>query len=298
MIPPGTSKNQHGIALLGLLFVATMLAAGLLISAWNAQNAVTGRDAKTFAALQQAKEAIIGYAAAHKTLPGYLSCPEQLSASSPTEGQANTNCSGGSNVIGRFPWRSLKLDRLTDGSGEPLWYAVSSGFGSSSVITNNSTGNISVDGAANAAVAVIIAPGPALPGQSRTLPSPATPPQPADYLDLSNASPGASSYVSTGAGGVFNDQIITISKAELLNAVNRRILAEISGSLTANGVLQYYNDNGGVFPPSSTPLSALPFDTDTRKFLTPWFSLATYTYTAPAPPQLSLGGTTLVITKP
>jgi hypothetical protein len=80
------------------------------------------------------------------------------------EGQADTNCNGASNVLGRLPWRSLKLERLTDGSGEPLWYAVSSGFGSSSTITNNSTGNIVIDGSANPVVAVIIAPGPALPG--------------------------------------------------------------------------------------------------------------------------------------
>lgn len=291
------SQAQRGIVLLGLVFLIAITAAGIIISAWNTQQTTEQREAKTRVALQQAKEALIGYAAAHKTHPGNLSCPEQLSISSPIEGQANTNCTGSTNILGRLPWRSLKLDRLTDGFGEPLWYAVSSGFGSSSNITNNSIGNIAIDGAANAAVAVIIAPGPALSGQTRQQPSPTTPPQPSDYLDLSNASPVINAFVSTGTAATFNDRIIVITKADLFKAVNKRILAEISGSLTANGVLQYYHDNSNTFPPPATPLNTLPFDTDTKTMLNPWFPLTTYTYsyTSSAPPQLSLGGTVLVI---
>lgn len=288
-------QTQGGIALLGLLFVFVFIATGALISAWNTRQAAEEREAKTRTALQQAKEALIGYAAAHKTIPGNLSCPEQLSVSSPTEGQAGTNCTGASNVLGRFPWKSLKLDRLTDGSGEPLWYAVSSGFGTSSSITNNTNGNIAVDGSANSAVAVIIAPGAALRSQVRNEPSPTKPPQPGDYLDLSNSGPGANSFVSSGSAPTFNDRIIAITKADLFNAVNKRILAEVRGSLAVNGVLQYYNDHGNTFPPSGIPLSTLPFDTGTRTLLTPWFSLATYTYPVPALPQLSLGGITVVV---
>ena len=291
MTPPTCRQPQRGITLLGLLFVFTIMVTGALISAMNTRQTAEGREAKTRAALQQAKEAVIGYAAAHKTNPGNLSCPEKLSV----EGQADTNCNGASNVLGRLPWRSLKLERLTDGSGEPLWYAVSSGFGSSSTITNNSTGNIVIDGSANPVVAVIIAPGPALPGQTRSLPSPANPPRAADYLDLSNSSPGINAFVSSGSSANFNDRIIAITKADLFSAVNKRILAEIRGSLTANGVLQHYHDHGNTFPAGSTQLNTLPFDTGTKTLLTPWFSLTSYSYSGTSAPQLSLGGTTLVI---
>jgi len=253
------ASRQRGVALLLILFLVLGVGISVFLSAWNSYREHLVQREKTQQALQQAKDAIIGYAAAHKTKPGYLSCPEQLSLTAPTEGQAGGNCTGASNTLGRFPWSSLKLDKTIDGSGEPLWYAVSSGFGSSSTITSNSTGNISIDGIANAAVAVIIAPGPPLPGQTRTQVTPSTPPLAANYLDSSNS--GGLSFVSSTSATPFNDQIITITKAELFKAVNLRVLAEIRGlddqgsTPPIYGLRGYYNLAGNQFPWAATNTS-------------------------------------------
>lgn len=278
-----------------LLILILGFGATTFLSAWNNSSAKAMQEQRTRLALQKAKEAVIGYAAVHKTKPGTLICPEQLSPSAPIEGQAGSNCTGANNVLGRLPWRTLKIDNLVDEWGEPLWYVVSSGFGSQSTITNTTTGNITVDGTLNAAVALIIAPGPPLPNQTRTQPSPTNPPQAVNYLDQSNAGLLYNSFVTRGPQTTYNDRIIIITKAELFKVVDKRILGEMRGTLTANGVLQYYNDNANTFPPNGTPLSTLPFDTDTKNYLNPWFSLISYTYTAPTPPKLSLGGEILLV---
>jgi type II secretory pathway pseudopilin PulG len=292
---PNPRRLQRGVTLLLLLFLTLGIGATIFLSGWNGSYWREEREKKTQLALQQAKDALIGYAAAYLTLPGRLPCPERLSAGSTIEGQAQGTCITQATRIGRLPWKSLGLDRLTDGTGEPLWYAVSPNF-SAKVININTVGQLQLDGANNAAVAIIFAPGPPLAGQTRSIVTPATPPQEADYLDLGNA--GGSAFVSNGPSTTFNDRIITITQAELFKVVNKRILGQIRGALSANGLLQYYNDNGHTFPPTGTNLGTLPFDSQTMKWLSDnsWFALATYIYAPPAAPQLSIGSEKIEVT--
>lgn len=308
-------NSQRGAALLLFLFLALGVGATLFLSAWNINRAHQERERKTLLALQQAKEALIGDAAVYKsssTLPGHLRCPEVLSAGSPVEGQAQSSCASTASRLGRFPWRTLKTDNLVDGDGEPLWYALSTGF-SSKPINNNSIGQIQVDGIPNAAVAIIIAPGAPLSSQNRSQPSASNPPQPTDYLDLGNAA--GSAFISNGPPASFNDRVITISHAELFRAVNARVLAEIRGlddtGLPVNGLRRYYNDNGQfpwaalpgggpAIPNTATgglPINDLTFDSNTLGWLNDnnWPSRVTYTRLSANTAQISIGSSVMKV---
>ena len=145
-------------------------------------------------ALAQAREALLAYAADRAigawVGPGYLPCPDL-----DDDGWAESTCgsqsgdSGQEERIGRLPWKTLGLPDLRDGYGERLWYAVSSkhkGLLNCAVSRacldmspDAAIGTISVREASGAlvhdgtstdlyalerggAIAVIIAPGPAL----------------------------------------------------------------------------------------------------------------------------------------
>jgi hypothetical protein len=148
--------HQRGLALLILLAIVSMgfvyaLVAGLNRSAGDLARA---RDLKTYAALAQAKEALIAYAVTYKemhnapggrppyTVPGYLPCPDLGPLSTVPEGVTALNCDTFLvSAMGRLPWKTLGLDALRDGSGECLWYAVSGTYKYSpnGVLSNNAT---------------------------------------------------------------------------------------------------------------------------------------------------------------
>ena len=194
--------RQRGIALLILLAIVGMGVIFALVAGLNksANDLARARDQKTYAALAQAKAALIAYAVTYKdthdnpggnsyTVPGYLPCPDL--GSSAYEGQAATTCGAALvSALGRLPWRTLGLDALKDGSGECLWYAVSGTYKSSSVntvsgsTTSSNMMNWDINGQFDVmdtngtsflagatsdtnAVAVIFAPGSALTGQTR-----------------------------------------------------------------------------------------------------------------------------------
>lgn len=301
-------RCQRGAALLLLTFLLLIFGATLFVSAWNGRQALDERRKTNENSLRQAKEALLGYAAQHASLPGRLVCPEQLSVGSPIEGQAQGNCTTTASRLGRFPWATLKTGKLTDAQGEALWYAVSPGF-DAVPLNSNSIGQLQVDGVANAAVALLIAPGAPLPGQNRSTPSGASPPLPANYLDLTNA--GGTAFVTHGATGTYNDQILVITKTEWVKAVGMRVLAEIRGpddqvsALPNKGLRRYRNDSGhfpfadgnsdGLADPGQLtgPLAynELYFDTTQLTWLTPngWLPLISYTRQSANSALISLG---------
>lgn len=223
--------------LLVFLFVLFGIGTTIALSALNSVHGRLERERKTQIALAQARDALIAFAASHQTLPGHLPCPEDTSLIGlPYEGRAQSSCSNSATVIGRLPWRTLGLDRLLDGDGEYLWYIRSPGF-SSPPINSDTLGKIQLDGASDSAVALVISPGAPLAGQSRPLPTAASPPDPAQYLDLTNVSGPA--YVSTGTLGSFNDRVLPLTKAELFRTVETRVAREVRVALE-----QYYLING------------------------------------------------------
>lgn len=311
--------SQRGASLLLLLFLVTGIGASIFLSAWNNSRAQQERQRQTSIALQTAKEALIGDAATYRQpsngmpKPARLRCPELLSAGSPTEGQAKTSCTTQASLLGRFPWNTLKTERLVDGDGEPLWYAVSPGF-SSSPINSSTQGQLQVDGTPNAAVAIIIAPGAPLPGQSRSLPSAANPPQPGNYLDLTNAMGAA--FITNAPASTFNDRVIVITQSELFAAANKVVLAEVRGlddqapGLPINGLRRYYQDNGQF--PWAAPIgggSAIPnqiagglpfndlFFTGSLPWLTAnnWLAQIGYTRISANSAQINIGSTVMKV---
>ncbi|MCG2576594.1 hypothetical protein LZ012_06240 [Dechloromonas sp. XY25] len=297
-----TLRSQVGSALLMLLFLIVGIGTTLLLSSLSPGQQQREQNSRTQAALRQAKEALIAWSVTHKSIPGRLPCPEDITTiGTPTEGKALSNCTSPSILIGRIAWRDLGLSEPRDGTGEQLWYVLSPGFRSTPPVGSAgvANGQLQLDGTYNGIAALIIAPGTPLPGQTRTPPSIASPPASVNYLDLGNATGPA--FVNNGPAATFNDQVITITTQELLQALSSRVLAEIRGAFDVqNGLRRYYNDNGS-FPPAGTPLDNLNFDNTTRSWLAPtanpglWFSLVGYTTPSPTTAQLTLGTLTLKV---
>ena len=147
-------------------------------------------------------------------------------------------------AVGRLPWRTLGVDQLRDGYDEPLWYAAANSTGAGltpwawinngdALVINPGTANqLTYDGAPNAVIAVIVAPGAiqntmltpgALPAGCARVNQSAryTPPYTVgNFLECGNA---ASSYATIGASPWSNDRTISITAAEVMTAITGAI---------------------------------------------------------------------------
>lgn len=131
-------KRTRGSALIALLAILGVGLAVLLVGTLTRAYQRLQHDSQTTAAIAQAKDALIGYAATYRdrntntelTVFGYLPCPDM--GRSTEEGLEDPsgciNTDKDISVIGRLPWRTLGLPPLRDGNGDCLWYAVSGNF--------------------------------------------------------------------------------------------------------------------------------------------------------------------------
>jgi hypothetical protein len=263
-------KKQRGVTLMAMLAVLILGAAWWTVTAVSKPvNRTAENRAHNAKVLQQAKAALIGYVT-HQTAkstendPGSLPCPEAAgNIGTANEGITAPSCT--LPAVGRLPWRTLGLDKLRDASGEPLWYVVAPGWAKPNPATNTiinshctdpatglacATGQLTVDATANAAVALIIAPGGPVQvqasanctarNQTRSLPSPAIDLR--DYLECQNAtSPADASFATTGPDGSFNDQVLAVTANEVLpiieSAVGARFVREFGPSMRYCGSL-------------------------------------------------------------
>lgn len=194
--------------------------------------------------------------------PGRLPCPEDTAKiGTASEGDALAYCV--LPAVGRLPWKSLGYTQApVDADGEPLWYAVSPGFNRSSLsvtlqINSDTPAGLTVDGSTARAVALIFAPGRALSGQSRSTPTPSSPPAVADYLELENASPSTpdikfATYGPTSSTvPIFNDQVAIVTHRDLFSvvepAVAKRIGTDVVPAL--NGVYDSADWNASATSP-------------------------------------------------
>jgi hypothetical protein len=246
-------RAQRGVTLLAMLAILVGGAAWFMVSAVSTPIDRTATERVHNARiLQEAKTALVGYVAQQAAMngendPGALPCPEAAgNIGTANEGIASGNCT--LPAIGRLPWRTLGLDKWRDAAGEPLWYVVSPGWAkpnaaTNTVINSDVNGQLTLD-ATGDVVALIIAPGRPLNVmasancvarlQARTTPSAAIDFR--DYLECQNAnSPIDTVFASSGPAGSFNDQVLSVTGAELLpaieSAVGTRFVREWSASM-------------------------------------------------------------------
>jgi hypothetical protein len=233
------AKKQKGIALLIVTVAISLFVLALAFKHLNARNIELIKKEKTAKALFEAKTTLLGWSVLQNK-PGLMPCPEDTSMiGTLNEGSALPTCNF---AVGRLPWRTLGLEELLDGNGDRLWYAVSNDFGDNSIPINNSTvGQIVVNGNPNV-VAVIFSSGVALTGQARPNPTNLAPPVLSNYLDTSN-NDGDANFINNGLAGTFNDNLLTITHAELFDLVANRILREVRGD-NAQGLVGFVNANG------------------------------------------------------
>lgn len=145
-------RKQQGFLLIALLALLAMGGLYFFISNLTPEAIAARRQAKTEAALVEARDALIGYAIQYRDeepgrMYGYLPLPDLGSS---RNNNTNPNCKDASNnplegcdantptdivcdankiyptMVGRLPWRTLGTGPLRDGHGECLWLIVSS----------------------------------------------------------------------------------------------------------------------------------------------------------------------------
>ncbi len=235
--------SQKGATLIIFAVVISLLVLGFIFNNLNGKQLEAIKKDKTAKALFDAKSALLGWSVMRETSdppstakPGQFPCPEDTSLiGTPNEGSSLSSCNSALPVVGRLPWRSLGLGDIRDGNGDKLWYVLSPGF-RNTPINSSTLGQLTVNGNANAAVAIIFSSGFALSGQNRSTLAVS------NYLDLTN-NDGDTSYVTMGAMGAFNDVSILVTHAELFQLIERRILREVRGDST-QGLVRYYSIQG------------------------------------------------------
>jgi hypothetical protein len=251
------ARRQSGAALLIFALILVLGTSWMLVSALNKASSEKTATSRTQNGelLRQAKDALIGYVVTHAAAtntsdldykhPGRFPCPEATGdAGTANEGFAASSCT--LPAIGRLPWRTLGMSKPLDNSGEPLWYVLSTGWNGTAgtfKINSDTPGNLTLDGTANWAIALIIAPGPAItlsPNSSQISAGCVALSQTRsgaldyrNYLECENASsPVDPNFVTSVTGNatneVFNDQVVAVRTADLMPGLDGVIATRIS----------------------------------------------------------------------
>lgn len=266
------ARKQKGMVLLMMLLIFTLIASIYVLKSLDSTGINNERAEKTQKVLAEAKIALLSFASNRPEQagcgnncprPGDLPCPDTNN-----DGFAELSCgnaagtTGQANRLGRLPWRSLGISDLRDGYSERLWYAVSSRYKNNSrfrplnsdtaatITLRNSTGNIIFNGTTTTGLAaVVISPGSAFTradaivqvrnGANQNLA--------VNYLDVAlgedsqnfvdgNVNGFISGPVRDAIGNlIVNDRVLAITRADMNNMMEKRVLAEVRNALTAAG---------------------------------------------------------------
>ena len=268
------NKKQKGAALIIFAVILVLAATTYLVSQLDGSGVKIERDKKTAVALARAKQALIGWSISRGVVgsarPGELPCPDIDAPDTAGYGEEEGSCEAGK--VGRLPWKTLGIEEITDGYGEPLWYSIDGAFrkrfgstASTNQPINSDTrattkiyaadGSTLVTGAGLEAAAVMLASGQLLNGQSRSLTNitfcPPTGSSIAEnrcasnYLDLQNGRNNATNtgpFIRGSKSDTFNDQLIYISAFELMKMTEKRVGRELKT------ILQNYYSAHGDYP--------------------------------------------------
>ncbi len=257
---PIKSTAQDGIALILFVIVLAFAAIAYTLSNVSIENLRYEKTRTSQLALKRAKQALLDYALTYEDSNpgeyGFLPCPDYFDSVIPDEGGSDGNCgAAGENILGLFPWASMETGILKSGTGECLWYAVSGeykGIPKTTMLNEDSNGamrlyhrvnNVGVvkQGAVaeDRVIAIILDPSKVLPGQNRSFDNTSLCGRdyfPAEYLEgdgtidnslLSGVALDIDDFIVRGIGTdelptPFNDQLVTISRNELWDAVVSR----------------------------------------------------------------------------
>ncbi len=239
------------------LLVVLVGSSFLMVAQLNGNVNQNKRVLGTYSDLVLAKQALIAYAVTYPDVldsngdplhvdgqgnrfgPGYLPCPDRHSESSINFGYSGNSdvvpsgsCSlSGGTSIGRFPWRTLDINPMYDSSGEHFWYALSDSFRNNPKtypLNSETAGELIVDGRTDI-VAVIIAPGETMSGQDRS---------DANFNDITKFLEGLNQQTGsfirnfeTTQADDFNDVLIAVTREEIMEMVEKRVLSEFRGSI-------------------------------------------------------------------
>jgi hypothetical protein len=269
-------RHQQGIALIGLLALLTLGASYWLVSALATPANRTASDREHNAkVLNEAKQALIGRVGimvleAGEANPGRLPCPEAPGSANNVP-EADDGVAAGNCVlpaVGRLPWRTLGINKLTDASGEPLWYVVSPAWAfpgaGNTIINSNTAGQLTLD-AMGDVVALIIAPGRPLNIQAgggcvarnqarvRVI---GVNWDARDFLDCTN-SDGDAVFATNGPADSFNDQVLAVTAGDVLpvieSAVATRFVRDFGAQMRYCDGLWPACMGGAVYYPFAAP---------------------------------------------
>lgn len=241
-------RFQRGQIILVTAILITLFAIASSYGLVRPINSALEDNTQTERALVLAKEALIAYASGQQVIgtyrPGELPCPD-TNNDGVTLSPTDFDCDTPARQIGRLPWKTLGIADIRDGSGERLWYAVSSSFKDNNAViplNSNTPGQLSVTGTASAnnVIAIIFSPGPAIAGQNRSL---VNVNDVRHYLEGSNAN-GDTTFVSSAPSNSFNDRLLAITPAMFFPAVEMKVARELRKTLNS-----YYEVNR-YFPPA------------------------------------------------
>jgi hypothetical protein len=243
-LPAGPPRRQTGVALLALLTLLALWGLYLFVGELNTTQFQMARKEATAATLAQARQALVGRAAADDNRPGSLPCPA-IDESGVAALFAGNQCP---TYVGRLPWRTLDVGELRDDAGQLLWYALAPALRDhpdAMPINLETVPQLRLDGAPNVA-AIVFAPGVPLANQNGR-PGNSV----ADYLDGSNAD-GDQDFVSGPQSVAFNDIVLAVTRDDVFRVVNQRVLGEVrarpeTASLPDHGLRGYQALNGS-FP--------------------------------------------------
>lgn len=267
-------NKQQGAALIMMAFIIGLALIAYLLHALDPARLKVEQDKKTNAALAIAKQALLAYSAEiisptptppptacnlNCARPGDLPCPDK-----DNDGDADTPCAA--SKVGRLPWKTLGIGDIRDGSGERLWYAVSNQYKNNprlfplnseslgTISYRNNVGNLVYDATTGTGLAaVIIAPGPPLTRSDSILVQDRTNAAAnvfgniiaPNYLDIAygedntnyteSTSDGfVSGEIKVGGQIVSNDMILPITRDEMNDVMETRVLSEVMVAVLNN----------------------------------------------------------------
>lgn len=142
--PKLIKRSERGVVLI-LIVIGLVIGIGSILTlGMLSANSKLSRDQITQKSLKLAKDGLLAYAVSWPNIrtdtdpngqrrgPGLLPCPDQNNSGAANQGgcgnESGSSIAGQASRLGRLPFRTLGLPDLRDGSGERLWYAVSSKY--------------------------------------------------------------------------------------------------------------------------------------------------------------------------